>query len=127
VGKNRKQVGRREKGKEIRRESGREAADFVWLYYRSHFLSPSRTQQYKEIEEKKLKKKEREGNTNHSAIKASGSPPRQRQACTINSDSRERREERESICFRSQREWEGPEAGRWTISFSETCLVLHQH
>jgi hypothetical protein len=61
VGKNRKQVGRREKGKEIRRESGREAADFVWLYYRSHFLSPSRTQQYKEIEEKKLKKrKERE-------------------------------------------------------------------
>jgi hypothetical protein len=42
------------------RNEAREAADFVWLYYRSHFLSPSPTQQYKEIGAKKLKKRERE-------------------------------------------------------------------
>jgi hypothetical protein len=102
------------------RNEAREAADFVWFYYRSHFLSPSPTQQYKEIGAKKLKKRERETPTTHPS-KASGSPPRQRQACTINSNSREtRREERESFCFWSEREWEGPQSGKWRI-FSETC------
>jgi hypothetical protein len=88
----------RGKGEDIGK---REAADFVWLYYRSHVLSPSPAQQYKEIGVKKEKKKERETPTTYTS-KASGAPPRQRQAVPLTA-TRERDEERESVCFRSER------------------------